>query len=218
VNSGPEPVALWNRVSSDYFAMLGVPLLAGRSFTDRDTNPSPNVAMINETFAKKYFPGRNPIAIHIGFGANVPTNDEGIGIVKDVKYRNLRDEIPAQAYYPYLAATHFRGMTVYLRSSIAPAQLIGTVRETVRQLDPNIPIFDLRTTDEVIDRSLKTERLVASLSTVFSGLATLLAIIGLYSVMAYTVARRTREIGIRVALRAMQGKVIWLVMREVLMP
>jgi ABC-type antimicrobial peptide transport system permease subunit len=108
-------------------------------------------------------------------------------------------------------------MTVYLRTAIDPKQVIGTVRRKVQNLDPNIPVYAMRTTEEQIDLSLRTERLVASLSTVFGVLATLLAVIGLYGVMAYTVARRTREIGIRMALGAEQGNVIWMIMREVLL-
>jgi ABC-type antimicrobial peptide transport system permease subunit len=109
------------------------------------------------------------------------------------------------------------GMTVYLRTTLDPRQVMGAVRRKVHDLDPNIPVYAMRTTQEQIDLSLRNERLVASLSTVFGALATLLAVIGLYGVMAYTVARRTREIGIRMALGAEQGNVIWMIMREVLL-
>jgi ABC-type antimicrobial peptide transport system permease subunit len=117
---------------------------------------------------------------------------------------------------PYAADKYIGFMTVYVRTTLDTQQLAGAVRGKVRQIDPNIPIYDLRTTNEQIDNSLRTERLVASLSSVFGLLATLLAVIGLYGVMAYTVARRTREIGIRMALGAMQGSVVWMVMGEVL--
>jgi ABC-type antimicrobial peptide transport system permease subunit len=106
-------------------------------------------------------------------------------------------------------------MTVYVRTALEPSQVIATVRRKVQNLDPSIPVYSMRTTEQQIDLSLRTERLVASLSTVFGALATLLAVIGLYGVMAYTVERRTREIGIRMALGAEQGNVIWMVMREV---
>jgi ABC-type antimicrobial peptide transport system permease subunit len=140
---------------------------------------------------------------------------EVVGVVKDLKFRNLRDPAPVQAYYPYWQGVKFRFMTFYLRTRFEPQQIMEAVREQVRHLDPNVPVVDLRTIDEQIGLSLKTERLVASLSAVFGALATALAVIGLYGVMAYTVARRRREIGIRVALGALQSDVLWMVMRQV---
>jgi predicted permease len=217
-----------NSVSPNYFATMGIPIVAGRDFTIQDTqqvkhgleedNFVPAKIMINETFARKYFAGRNPVGLHLGFGSDpgTKTDMEVIGVVKDVKYTNLRDEIPVQAFIPYLAGRHFGGMTVYLRTRLDPQQLMAQIRRKIAQIDVNIPIYQMRTTEEQIDLSLRTERLVASLSTVFGFLATLLAIIGLYGVMAYTVSRRTREIGIRMALGALGGNVIWMVMREVL--
>jgi len=229
-DQSPEPYM--NAISPGYFATLGVPILQGRDFTIKDTqtishgHPEdgvfdnvPATIIINEAFAKKYFPGRSPLGLHLGFGSDpgTRTDMEIIGVVKDMKYTNLRDDIPVQAYIPYLASPGVGGMTVYLRTAIDPKQLIGTVRRKVQNLDPNVPVYAMRTTQEQIDLSLRTERLVASLSTVFGVLATLLAVIGLYGVMSYTVARRTREIGIRMALGAEQGKVIWMIMREVLL-
>jgi predicted permease len=223
---GAEPYM--NSISPQYFTTLTIPVLEGREFTLRDTQRikhgpdaddfSPNKVMINESFAKKFFAGRSPIGLHLGFGSDpgTKTDMEIVGVVKDVKYTNLRDEIPVQAYIPYLAGQHFGGMTVYVRTSLEPKQLMSEVRYKVHQLDANVPIFEMRTIDEQLDLSLRNERLVASLSTVFGTLATLLATIGLYGVMAYTVARRTREIGIRMALGAQQTNVIWIVMREVL--
>jgi predicted permease len=209
-----------SEVSPNYFSTLGIPIFAGRDFTSQDAGPA-GKAVINESFAKKYFAGRNPIGLHIGLtnyesDANTQPNTEVIGVVKDTRYKNLRDPISPQAYFPYLEATHFRFMTVYLRTRLDPQQLMEQVRQAVRRLDPTIPVIDMRTLDGQIDLSLKTERLVASLSAVFGGLATLLASIGLYGVMAYTVTRRTREIGIRMALGALRGNVIWIVMGEVL--
>jgi predicted permease len=226
---GQSPQPFMNSVSPDYFATMGVPIVAGRDFTIKDTQriqhgtdtteTVPNKVMINQSFAKKFFSGRNPIGLHVGYGSDpgTKTDMEVIGVVKDIKYENLRDEIPIQAFQPYLADEHTGGMTVYLRTSLDPKQLMVAVREKVRQLDSNVPVYQMRTTEEQIDDSLRTERLVASLSAVFGCLATVLAVIGLYGVMAYTVARRTREIGIRMALGALQGNVIWLVMREVLL-
>jgi predicted permease len=229
-DQSPEPYM--NAISPGYFATLGVPILQGRDFTIKDTqtvshgHPEdgpfdhvPAKVIINDAFARKYFVGRSPLGLHLGFGSDpgTRTDMEIIGVVKDIKYTNLRDDIPVQAYIPYLASPGVGGMTVYLRTTIDPKQLIGAVRRKVQNLDPNVPIYAMRTTEEQIDQSLRTERLVASLSAVFGVLATLLAVIGLYGVMAYTVARRTREIGIRMALGAEQGNVIWMIMREVLL-
>jgi predicted permease len=229
-DQNPQPYM--NSISPNYFATLGVPILQGRDFTVKDTlnvshgHPEdglndhvPATVMINESFAKKYFKGRSPLGLHLGFGSdpNTRTDMEIVGVVKDMKYTSLRDEIPVQAYIPYLASPFAGGMTVYLRTTLDPRLVMGAVRRKVHNLDPNIPVYEMRTTQEQIDLSLRNERLVASLSTVFGALATLLAVIGLYGVMAYTVARRTREIGIRMALGAEQGNVIWMIMREVLL-
>ncbi|HXL23374.1 MAG TPA: ABC transporter permease, partial [Candidatus Dormibacteraeota bacterium] len=229
--AGEHAEPYMNRISPNYFATMGIPIVAGRDFTLNDNRQvlrglsekhddwSPTTVIINETFARKYFVGRNPVGLHIGFGSDpgTPTLMEIIGVVKDVKYTNLRDEIPEQAFIPYLGSHNVYDMTVYLRTAVDPAQLMPIVREKIRNLDPNLPIYAMRTTETQIANSLSTERMIASLSTVFGFLATLLAILGLYGVMAYTVAQRTREIGIRMALGAETHKVLWLVMREVLL-
>ncbi len=219
-----------NQIGPSYFATLGVPLVAGRDFTLNDNRQvkrgprpddwTPTAVMINETFARRYFPGQNPIGRHLGFGTDpgTLTDMEIIGVVKDIKYTNLRDDIPEQAFIPYLGSRFIMSsMTVYLRTTFDPNQLMPVVRARVRELDPTLPIYGLRTTQVQISNSLTTERMIASLSTVFGFLATLLATIGLYGVMAYTVAQRRREIGIRMALGAEPRRVIWMVMRDVLL-
>jgi predicted permease len=224
---GEHPEPYMNSVGPNYFATLNIPLVAGRDFTVKDVRElkhgpreddwEPSVIMINESFAKKYFKDRNPIGLHLGFGSNPGTKAdmEIIGVVRDVKYTNLRDEIPVQAFIPYLGSRFAGGMTVYLRTSLDPNQLMAHVRRRVHALDANIPVYGMRTLEEQISISLRNERLIASLSSIFGLLATVLAVIGLYGVMAYTVARRTREIGIRMALGALQGNVLWMVMKEV---
>jgi predicted permease len=218
-----------NAISPGYFATLGVPIVAGRDFTLADTRQvrhvvkpfemMPATVMINETFARKHFPGRNPVGLHIGFGGDpgTPTDMEIISVVKDIKYTSLRDEIPEQAFIPYLASPLLDGMTVYLRTTAGEQSLMAAVRAKLAELDGDLPISEVRTTEAQITNSLTNERMVAGLSTVFGALATLLAILGLYGVMSYTVAQRTREIGVRMALGAARGTVVSMVMREVLM-
>jgi predicted permease len=225
-----HPQAYMNQIGPGYFATLGVPIIAGRDFrlTDNrvvkranatdDFDTTPTTIIINEKLAQRFFAGRNPVGMHLGFGTDpgTPTDMEIIGVVKNIKYTNLRDEIPIQAYVPYMNSPYLGGMTIYARTLGEPDQLMGSIRAKVREMDANLPIYAMRTMEAQISNSLSTERMIASLSTVFGFVATVLAIIGLYGVMSYSVAQRTREIGIRMALGAEQGKVIGMVMREVL--
>jgi len=224
-----HPQAYMNQIGPGYFATLGVPIVAGRDFrlTDNhvikradatdDFDTTPTTVIINEKFAQRFFAGHNPVGMHLGFGTDPGTHTdmEIIGVVKDIKYTNLRDEIPIQAYVPYMNSPYLGGMTIYVRTAGEANQLMSSVRARMRELDANVPIYKMRTMEEQISNSLATERMIASLSTVFGFVATVLAIIGLYGVMSYSVAQRTREIGIRMALGAEQGKVIGMVMREV---
>jgi predicted permease len=217
-----------NAVSPGYFKTMGMALVAGRDFDERDaryetvvpqpnTPPSYKVAIVNESYAKHYFGDRSPIGRHIGFGINPGTNTpiEIIGVVKDAKYTGVRDDIPRQVFFAFLEGDFAGSAVIYVRTAIRPEAAFGSIRETMRRLDPNIPMFNARTMEAQLDQSLLNDRLVATLSTAFGILATMLAVIGLYGVMAFTVARRTREIGVRMALGAVHGDVIWLVMREV---
>ena len=214
-----EEQPVLSEIGPGYFATLGIPIVAGRAFTAQDVGPV-KYAVINESFAKQYFAGRDPIGQRFGLVddmAPVSPDIEVIGVIPDRKYRDLRETPPAQAYFPYLEGVHFRFMNIYLRTQGDPRQIENELRERMRQFDPHVPVVDLQTVNEQIGFSLRTERLVASLSAVFGGLATLLAVIGLYGVTAYAVMRRTREIGIRMALGAVPIDVIAMIMREVLM-
>jgi predicted permease len=214
-----EQQPVLSEVGPGYFATLGIPIVAGRAFTRQDIGPA-KYAVINESFAQEYFPHRNPIGQRFGLVndmESVSPDTEVIGVIPDRKYRDLRETPPPQAYFPYLEGTHFRFMNVYLRTEADPRRIENELRKRMRQFDPHVPIVGLQSMNEQIGFSLRTERLVASLSAVFGGLATLIAVIGLYGVMAYAVMRRTREIGIRMALGALRGNVIAMVMREVLL-
>ena len=202
-----------------FFETLGIPVLLGRAFTERDEMGAPKVAVVNEKFARQYFGGQSPIGRHLGMGGDpgTRTDIEIVGMARDTKYEDMRKEVPYEVYLPSAQQRFVIGMTAYVRTGMEPSQVFGELRQAVRAVDPNVPIVNMRTLDEQVDKSLVTERLLASLAAVFGLLATLLAGIGLYGVMAYMVARRTREIGIRMALGAGGGSVIWLVMREVLL-
>jgi predicted permease len=178
----------------------------------------PKYAIVNEKFARHYFNTPNAVGRRFGFGGNpdTKTDIEIVGVVRDSMYSTLREQIPRQVFTPYVQ-TRVTGMNVYVRTALDSEQMFNAVRRTVAQMDASIPVYDLRTMTEQIDRSLVTERMIAMLSAVFGIIATLLATVGLYGVMAYTVARKTREIGIRMALGALAKNVVWMVMREVLL-
>jgi predicted permease len=180
----------------------------------------PKYAVVNERFARHYF-GTPDAALgrHFGFGGNpgTKTDIEIVGVVRDSMYSNLREQIPRQVFVPYIQAETVTGMNVYVRTTLEPQQMFAAVRRTVGAMDATLPVYDMRSMVEQVDRSLVTERMIAMLSAVFGIVATLLAIVGLYGVMAYTVTRKTREIGIRMALGAFGKDVVWMVMREVLL-
>ncbi len=214
-----------NAISPGYFATMKIPMIAGRDFDERDERTTPverggpppfRVAIVNESFAKKHFGSSSALGRHFGFGGDpgTPTSIEIVGVVRDSKYADMREEPVPQLFVPYLE-NEPTWIAAYVRTSQAPEAMSDVIRRTVQSLDSSLPLIDLRTLERQVERSLVNERLVASLSSVFSLLATLLAMIGLYGVMAYTVTRRTREIGIRMALGAVGRNVVWLILREV---
>ena len=204
--------------SPGFFKTLKIPVLLGRDFNDRDDAGAPKVGIVNQKFVKRYFGGADPLGRHVGMGIDpgTKTDIQIVGVVGDTKYESMRDEIPYELYIPSDQKSFTDGGTVYVRAQGGPTHLFNTLRTAVRAVDANVPMYDMRTLDDQMQISLLTERLLAALSTVFGCLATLLAALGLYGVMAFMVARRTREIGIRMALGAGQGAVVWMVLRETL--
>jgi predicted permease len=204
--------------SPGFFKTLKIPVLLGRDFNERDIVGAPKVGIVNQKFVKRYFGSADPLGRHVGMGIDpgTKTDIEIVGVVGDTKYESMRDEIPYELYLPSDQQKFLNGVTVYVRAAGDPARMFNALRPEVRSVDASVPMYDMRTLTDQLEISLLTERLLAALSSVFGCLATLLAALGLYGVMAFMVARRTREIGIRMALGAGQGTVVWMVLRETL--
>jgi len=197
-------------VSTDYFKVLGIPLVAGRDLNDQDRIGSPKVAVINERMAHYFFGNQNPLGKRISVDDKLDTTI--VGVVKDATYVNLRKDVRRHFYTPTNQLPRLFDLAIHVKTSIDPSVVAEELRGEVKALDPHLPIYNVKTLEGEIDQSLTQERLVTWLSTAFGVLATLLTALGLYGVLSFSVARRTREIGIRVALGAQKGDVFKLVM------
>ncbi len=203
-------------VGPGFFETLGIPLVLGRAIDERDGPVTAKVAVVNEKFVHKYFHGDNPLGHILRFGdEKKPSDYEIVGLVKDAKYNELRAEAPPTAYLPYLQD---RGLTPALtfevRTNAEPETLISAVRKVALEMDKDVPLSGVKTQMEAIDQVLVQERVFARLASLFGALALVLACIGLYGTMAYTVARRTGEIGIRMAVGARPADILGMVLRE----
>lgn len=199
----------FNMISPDYFKTLNQPMLAGRDFTDRDVRKAPLVAIVNKLFVDQYMAGQNPI----GRSFKISSDVEIVGVANDSRNQDLR-EAPCPLIYLPVKQTQNSGYTMLIRTRLESRTAIADIRDTIRSVDPRLPIFRVRELQDQIDRGISPERVLSFLSTLFSGLATLLCGIGIYGLIAYAVSRRTREIGLRFALGAQKIDVANLFLRE----
>ena len=208
---------LYNRIGPEYFATLGIPLVAGREIAWTDDAGAPKVAVINEAMARRFLPGRNPLGVRLAYGRGLDTGPDTVivGIVRNSKSAQVSEKEGPFLYLPYLQDAKLGELTFYVRAGNDPATLASAIREQVRKLDPELPINDVKSLRAQISESLVTQRLIMLLSAAFGGLAALLAALGIYGVLAFSVAQRRQEIGVRIALGAQASAVRGLIFSEV---
>jgi putative ABC transport system permease protein len=206
--------AFFNEVGPGYFGKMGIPLLAGREFTESDNLAAPNVAIVTEAFVKGFLEGRNPIGLKIAIEGDFDT--EIVGVVKDHHYSAVKQDARKIYFVPWRQDKKLNDLNFYVRSAIPPNQVFPQIRRVMRNIDSDLPLENFRTFDEQVRRNIRNEQIILQLAAAFALVATLLAMLGLYGVMAHSVTRRTREIGIRMALGAAPGRIQGMVLSEML--
>ncbi len=212
--SGRDPSSAYLRTGPGFFSTMQIPLLLGRDFTERDNNAGAKVAVVNEAFAKKYFPGQNPLGRRFGLGSQKDL--EVVGVARQARYQSLKEDIPTLVYLPYGSEPASLGyLNFEIRAAGDPLRLSAAVRRSVAQADARLPVGEISTQQLQIEQTISGERAFATLCSGFALLALAIACVGLYGSMAYSVARRTGEIGIRMALGGQRSRIVGLVLRDV---
>jgi predicted permease len=217
VKKPENPMLRSQRIGPDFFSTMGIPIILGRSINRTDIASSPMVAVVDETFVQRFCPGQNPIGRHFSRGSKFDPKDsiEIVGVAKPAELTDVHSDLRPKAYYGYAQDPKYLDMMFFqVRAQGPPSAVISELRDTVHQADPALPLIDLKTQTEETSDALSQERLFARLTTVFGLLALLLAMIGLYGTMAYSVTRKTHEIGIRMALGAKPADVLRMVIRQ----
>jgi len=216
VANGASRTVRSNVAGPDFFRTLGVPILAGRDFADSDTATSPHVGIINEQFAQRFLPNQNPLGHTIGTDNGMYTMTI-VGVVKDHKYRSIDEEPIPMAWYMYAQIPMVGPMHVEMRVHGDPLAILPAARKVVQQLDPNLPLIRPMTQRAQFDTTISRQLMFARLAGFFGFLAVVLVATGLYGALAYRVSMRTAEIGVRMAVGARRGQVVWMILKDSLL-